>query len=124
MAWRPRWAKPRPFTDAGRRAARPVRRLEFAAFSVKSMPMTLWGSRITGSGRGKRRAFACALAALAVVLVLGAPAVVSAQMFTDRPPPIPPAPVPDTPGGAISLAPPAAPAPAPALPAPLTQPPP
>jgi hypothetical protein len=61
---------------------------------------------------------------LVLILVLGTPAVVSAQMFTDRPPPIPPASVPEPSGGAMSLAPPAAPAPAPALPAPSTQPPP
>jgi hypothetical protein len=57
---------------------------------------------------------------------MAAPA--TAQMFTDRPPPVPPGSVPD-PGGAISLAPPTGPAsmptgPAsiPSLPAPLTQP--
>jgi hypothetical protein len=58
------------------------------------------------------------------MLVLGIPAVGSAQMFTDRPPPVPPASVPEPTGGAMSLAPPPAPAPAPSLPAPLTQPPP
>jgi hypothetical protein len=47
-----------------------------------------------------------------------------AQFFSDRPPPVPPASVPDVPsGGAISLAPPSGPASAPNLPAPLTQPP-
>jgi hypothetical protein len=81
--------------------------------------MTLGGSGITGSGRGRRRVFACALATL---LVLGIPAVGSAQMFTDHPPPVPPALVPEPPG-AMSLAPPSAPAPAPSLPAPLSQPP-
>jgi hypothetical protein len=59
------------------------------------------------------------------MLVLGVPADVSAQMFTDQPPPIPPASVPEPSGGAVSLAPPPpGPAPAPNLPAPLTQPPP
>jgi hypothetical protein len=114
------------FAGVARRAARPVRRLEFAAFSVKSMRMTVGGNGITGSGRGRRRAFACALAAmLALMLVPGIPGVVSAQMFTDRPPPVPPASVPEPSGGAMSLAPPPAPAPAPppSLPAPLTQPP-
>jgi hypothetical protein len=57
------------------------------------------------------------------MLVLGIPAVVSAQMFTDRPPPVPPASVPESSSGAMSLAPPIAAAPAPTLPAPLTQPP-
>ena len=52
------------------------------------------------------------------------PASVSAQMFTDRPPPVPPASVPEPSGGAMSLAPPSSgPASAPNLPAPLTQPP-
>jgi hypothetical protein len=46
----------------------------------------------------------------------------TAQMFTDRPPPVPPGSVPD-PGSAISLAPPSGPASVPGnLPAPLTQP--
>src|ERR1700735_3400738 len=44
-------------------------------------------------------------------------------MFTDRPPPVPPASVPEPSGGALSLAPPSGPAAAPNLPAPLTQPP-
>jgi hypothetical protein len=57
------------------------------------------------------------------MLVLGIPAVVSAQMFTDHPPPIPPASVPEPSGGAMSLAPPPGPAPTPNLPAPPTQPP-
>jgi hypothetical protein len=57
------------------------------------------------------------------MLVLGFPAVVSAQMFTDRPPPVPPASVPEPSNGAMSLAPPTAAAPAPTLPAPLMQPP-
>jgi len=82
--------------------------------------MTFGGNGITGFGRGRRRAFACALAAM---LVSGIPAVVSAQMFTDRPPPVPPASVPEPSGGAMSLAPPSGPAPAPNLPAPPTPPP-
>ena len=45
-------------------------------------------------------------------------------MFTDRPPPIPPASVPEAPAGpAMNLAPPSGPASMPNLPAPLTQPP-
>jgi len=56
------------------------------------------------------------------VLVATQPA--SAQFFSDRPPPIPPASVPEPPaGGAISLAPSSGAAAAPPLPAPLTQPP-
>ncbi|MBI5128260.1 MAG: hypothetical protein HZA66_02345 [Rhodopseudomonas palustris] len=48
----------------------------------------------------------------------------SAQLFSDRPPPIPPASVPEPPaGGAISLAPSGGAAAVPILPAPLTQPP-
>src|SRR3984957_15103813 len=87
--------------------------------------MTLGGNGITGSGRDRRRVFACALSAMLVLmLVSGIPAVVSAQMFTDRPPPIPPALVPEPSGGAMSLAPPSGPASTPNLPAPLTQPPP
>ena len=47
----------------------------------------------------------------------------SAQMFSDRPPPVPPAAVPDVPSGpAINLAPPSGPASTPSPPAPLTQP--
>jgi hypothetical protein len=45
----------------------------------------------------------------------------AAQLFTDRPPPVPPGSVPD-PGNAISLAPPSGPGSLPNLPAPLTQP--
>ena len=55
-----------------------------------------------------------------LVLALVSPA--SAQMFTDRPPPVPPASVPEPSGGAVSLAPSSGPASLPALPAPLTQP--
>ncbi|MEA2866221.1 MAG: hypothetical protein QOE39_936 [Bradyrhizobium sp.] len=64
------------------------------------------------------------LAALALVatLVAAIPASVSAQMFTDHPPPVPPASVPEAQGGAMSLAPPSAPVSIPTLPAPLTQP--
>lgn len=56
--------------------------------------------------------------------MLVTPASVSAQMFSDRPPPVPPASVPDVPSGpALNLAPPSGPgAGPPALPAPLTQP--
>ncbi|HVV39790.1 MAG TPA: hypothetical protein VHC94_01855 [Nitrobacter sp.] len=62
--------------------------------------------------------------ALAVLAVLSIPAAASAQLFGDRPPPVPPATVPDAPtGGAISLAPSSGPAAAPNLPTPLTMPP-
>ncbi|QUS42479.1 hypothetical protein RPMA_18720 [Tardiphaga alba] len=48
----------------------------------------------------------------------------SAQFFSDRPAPVPPAAIPDVPSGpAISLAPPSGPSTAPLLPAPLLQPP-
>jgi hypothetical protein len=60
-------------------------------------------------------AFAMAVAAADVI-----PA--GAQMFSDHPPPVPPAAVPD-PGAAVSLAPPSGPASVLNLPAPLTQPP-
>src|ERR1019366_4838535 len=80
--------------------------------------MTSGGNGIGGSGRGGRLLPALALAAMLVCL-LAAPAM--AQMFTDRPPPVPPGSVPD-PGSAISLAPPSGPASVPNLPAPLTQP--
>jgi hypothetical protein len=95
-------------------------RLEFAAFSVKSMPMTPGGNGIDGSGRGARLLSGLALAAM-LVSAIAAPA--SAQMFTDRPPPVPPASVPEAPTGpAMNLAPSSGPASIPSLPAPLTQP--
>lgn len=77
-------------------------------------------SRGTGGIKsGRRGAFA-----LALLLAAWGPQSASAQLFSDRPPPIPPGLVPDVPaGGAISLAPPSGPAAAPSLPAPLTQPP-
>src|SRR5690349_5956846 len=69
-----------------------------------------------------RRARLWRMLALAPFLVAAEPA--SAQLFSDRPPPIPPASVPD-PGGAVSLAPPSGAAsvpPAANLPPPATQP--
>jgi hypothetical protein len=61
--------------------------------------------------------------ALAVMLVAVHTAPASAQMFSDHPPPVPPAVVPDVPSGpALNLAPPSGPAATPSLPAPLTQP--
>src|SRR5712692_823692 len=59
--------------------------------------------------------------ALAAMLISAMAGPAGAQMFTDQPPPVPPAAVPD-PGGAISLAPPSGPGSVPTMPAPLTQP--
>jgi hypothetical protein len=60
--------------------------------------------------------------ALAAMLISAMAGPAGAQMFTDQPPPVPPAAVPD-PGGAISLAPPSGPGSGPNPPAPtLTQP--
>ena len=85
--------------------------------------MTFGGNGIHGYGRGRRLIWRLVSAfALVAVLVPGIPAPVSAQLFTDRPPPVPPASVPEPTGGAMSLAPPSGPASAPSLPAPLTQP--
>src|SRR5437899_9132188 len=80
--------------------------------------MACGGNGIDRSGRGERLLPAFVLAAM---LVFATSTSVSAQMFTDHPPPVPPASVPD-PGSAISLAPPSGPASIPNLPAPLTQP--
>jgi hypothetical protein len=75
-----------------------------------------------GSG-GSARLFTAIV--IAAMLVLAMPVSVSAQMFTDRPPPVPPASVPEAPAGpAMNLAPPSGPASIPNLPAPVTQPPP
>jgi hypothetical protein len=81
--------------------------------------MTLGGNGINGSGRGGRLLPALALAGV-LASVIEAPA--AAQMFTDHPPPVPPALVPEPSGGAISLAPPSGAVSIPSLPAPLTQP--
>ena len=82
--------------------------------------MTSGGQAITGFGWDGRPLLTLALA---VTLAAAIPTVVSAQMFTDRPPPIPPALVPEPPTGpAMNLAPPSGPASIPNLPAPLTQP--
>jgi hypothetical protein len=80
--------------------------------------MTRGGNGIVGSGRGRGPLAALALAGV-LASALAFPA--TAQMFTDRPPPVPPGSVPD-PGSAISLAPPSGPVTIPSLPAPLTQP--
>jgi len=83
--------------------------------------MTSGGNGIDRSGRRARLLSALALAGV-LAAVMAAPA--WAQMFTDRPPPVPPASVPDAPpsGPAMNLAPPSGPASVPSLPAPLTQP--
>ena len=81
--------------------------------------MTPRGNGIDGLGRRGRLVLACALAAMLLSVL---PAPVSAQMFTDRPPPVPPASVPEAAGGAMSLAPPSGPASIPSLPPTLTQP--
>jgi hypothetical protein len=101
-----------------------LRRLEFAAFSVKSMAMILGGNGIVGFGRGGWPSSGLALAlmlALAPAALLPAP--VSAQMFSDRPPPVPPAAVPDVQTApAMNLAPPSGTGTIPTVPAPLNQP--
>ncbi|KJC34803.1 signal peptide protein [Bradyrhizobium sp. LTSP849] len=84
--------------------------------------MTLGGDGIIGW----RRSALLLPAILAACLVLGEAifglGVAQAQLFSDRPPPVPPASVPD-PGGAVSLAPPSGPGAAPpSLPPALTQP--
>ena len=67
--------------------------------------MTSGGNGIDGSGRRSRLALAFALAGRCWLSAF--PAAVSAQMFTDRPPPVPPASVPeaagrrDEPGAAV-----------------------
>jgi hypothetical protein len=89
---------------------------------VKTIAMIGCGTAEADSkrGAGLRKGVAVAL----VCALIGAPAAAQAQLFSDRPPPIPPAAVPEAPsGGAISLAPPSGPAAAPNLPAPLVQPP-
>jgi hypothetical protein len=56
------------------------------------------------------------------MLLVAVPSAVSAQMFADHPPPVPPASVPDVPSGpAMNLAPASAPAALPSLPPALTQ---
>jgi hypothetical protein len=69
--------------------------------------MTQGGDGIVAFRRGGRL-----LPALAIAVVFAASVPAKAQMFTDRPPPVPPNAVPD-PGAAINLAPPSGPASAP-----------
>ena len=86
----------------GRRGAG---RLEFAAFSVKSSGMDSGGDGIFRWRRVGR--LWPVLAVAAILLFVWAPPA-TAQLFSDRPPPVPPASVPD-PGAAVSLAPPSGP---------------
>jgi hypothetical protein len=82
--------------------------------------MTPGGNGIDRSGHGGRLLQALALAAM---LVSAMTSTASAQMFSDRPPPVPPASVPEAPSGpAMNLAPSSGPASIPSLPTPLTQP--
>jgi hypothetical protein len=81
----------------------------------------IWrGKGVDGRGRALRPGRAL----LAAVLLALTPDLASAQLFSDRPPPVPPALVPDAPptGPAMNLAPPSGPGVGPNLPAPLTQP--
>ncbi len=97
-------------------------------FSVKSTFMTSFGDGPCGFRRSfqlpprvglpPRLARAMVLAAL---LAAASVAPASAQLFGDRPPPVPPAAVPD-PGPAVSLAPSSGPTSTPSLPPALTQP--
>jgi hypothetical protein len=84
------------------------------------MPMGFEGNGFDRRGRGGRL-----LPGLTLALMMAGsmPASVSAQMFSDRPPPVPPAAVPDAPSGpAMNLAPPSGPGSGPVLPPTLTQP--
>src|SRR5262245_21951193 len=85
--------------------------------------VTQFGRPLRGAGRPKAAAVRlCVLAAWALVALSGS---ASAQLFGDRPPPIPPASVPlpeGVGGGAVSLAPPSGPAAAPAFPPPAPAP--
>ncbi len=111
-------------TRVGEPAADYCQRLEFAVFSVKSLAMTSICDHARSSRR--QRFFTVGLCVWITLAALVAPQSALAQMFTDRPPPVPPGSVPDAPSGpAINLAPPAGPDTAPAaLPAPIVQPPP
>jgi hypothetical protein len=84
------------------------------------MAMISGGNGNGGSARGSSPLAALALA-ISLILAMAAPA--AAQMFTDRPPPVPPASVPEAPAGpAMNLAPPSGQAAMPTLPPTLTQP--
>jgi hypothetical protein len=71
--------------------------------------------------RSRRSGWLLPRAIFAVALLIGGAGASQAQLFSDRPPPIPPVAVPD-PGAAVSLAPPSGSGAAPSLPPTLTQP--
>jgi hypothetical protein len=73
-------------------------------------------------GRTWRRGRLPAALALAGALLAVASGPAAAQLFSDRPPPVPPAAVPEPTGPAMNLAPPSGPASMPSLPPSLTQP--
>jgi hypothetical protein len=75
-----------------------------------------------GIGRTWRRGRLPAALSFAVALFAMAISPAAAQLFSDRPPPVPPAAVPEPTGPAMNLAPPSGPASMPSLPAPVTQP--
>ncbi len=77
------------------------------------------GGNICQLGRGRRLLSALALAGVLISAIAGR---ADAQMFSDRPPPVPPAAVPEPSGPAMNLAPPSGPASVPSLPPALTQP--
>jgi len=77
------------------------------------------GGNIGQFGRRQRLLPALALAGVLISAVVGP---THAQMFSDRPPPVPPAAVPEPSGPAMNLAPPSGPASVPSLPPALTQP--
>jgi hypothetical protein len=81
-------------------------------------------SGVDGIDRAGRRGRLLPALAFAAIMASGMVAPAAAQMFSDRPPPVPPASVPEPPpaGAAMNLAPPSGPASIPSLPAPLTQP--
>jgi hypothetical protein len=81
--------------------------------------MSSGGHGIDRTGRRGRLPAALALAGVLFAVAAGPAA---AQLFGDRPPPVPPAAVPEPTGPAMNLAPPSGPASMPSLPAPLTQP--
>ncbi len=88
------------------------------------MVMISGGNGIVGFGQGGRSVRVLAFAAaLALLIGLALPVPAAAQMFSDRPPPVPPAAVPDvqTPP-ALNLAPPSGTGAIPTVPPPLNQP--
>src|ERR1700761_1160252 len=87
--------------------------------------MMIRGRRVSRGGRGVGwRKTALSAPALGAVLGWLYAAPVSAQLFSDRPPPVPPASVPEPPlGPAMNLAPSSGPASVPNLPPSLTAPP-